>query len=207
MRISRLPRSRPSAPTWSGPGAKGFERPYGWAWLLKLAAELARHEGGEARAWSAALTPLARAFAARFQAFLPTATYPVRTGTHFNTAFAIALALDYAAACEDAALDLLLRETALRWYADDRDCQAWEPGGDDFLSPALIEAECMRRVLPPEAFAGWFGSFLPRPGPGRAGDAVPARCRERPLRREDRAPGRRQPQPRLVLALARRIAV
>ncbi len=144
------------------PGARGFERPYGWAWLLKLAAELAQHEGGEARAWSVALAPLARVFAARFQAFLPTATYPVRTGTHYNTAFALALALDYATACGDAALDTLLRETALRWYADDRDCPAWEPDGDDFLSPALIETECMRRVLLPDAFEVWFGRFLPR---------------------------------------------
>ena len=144
------------------PYARGFERPYGWAWLLKLAADLAQHEGGEARAWSAALEPLARAFAARFQAFLPTATYPVRTGTHYNTAFAMALSLDYAAAREDAALERRLRETALRWYADDRDCPAWEPGGDDFLSPALIEAECMRRVLPSETFEAWFDCFLPR---------------------------------------------
>jgi hypothetical protein len=151
------------------PGARGFERPYGWAWLLKLAAELAQHGGGDARGWSATLAPLARAFAVRFRAFLPMATYPVRTGTHSSTAFALALALDYAAACEDAGLDRMLRETALRWYADDRDCQAWEPGGDDFLSPALIEAECMRRVLPPDAFAGWFARFLPRLGAGEPG--------------------------------------
>jgi hypothetical protein len=144
------------------PSARGFERPYGWAWLLKLAAELALWEDGEARAWSSALAPLASAFAARFQAFLPRATYPIRAGTHANTAFAVTLALDYAAACDDPALDRLLRETALRWYAGDRDCPAWEPSGDDFLSPALMEAECMRRVLPAGDFIPWFGRFLPR---------------------------------------------
>src|SRR5436309_278169 len=117
-----------------------FERPYGWAWLLMLSAELERHDAP----WSATLAPLARAFAQRFRNWLPKATYPIRVGTHFNTAFAITLALDY----DDAALRLLLGEKARSWYGNDADCQAWEPGGDDFLSSALIEAECMRRVLP-----------------------------------------------------------
>jgi DUF2891 family protein len=137
-----------------------FERPYGWAWLLALQAELGRHEGDDGARWSGTLAPLATAFAARFTAFLPRATYPVRTGTHFNTAFAVALALEYADAA-DPALAALLRGRAAAWYADDAGCQAWEPGGDDFLSPALVEAECMRRVLSPATFAAWFGRFLP----------------------------------------------
>ena len=139
-------------------GARGFERPYGWAWLLKLASELALHETPEGRAWSAALHPLAQAFAARFTAFLPLAIYPVRAGVHSNTAFAVRLALDY----PDATLRGMLVDAARRWYGDDADCQAWEPGGDEFLSPALIEAECMRAALPPEAFGPWFARFLPR---------------------------------------------
>ena len=138
-----------------------FERPYGWAWLLMLAAELARHETPEGRRWAATLEPLARAFAERFMAFLPKATYPIRVGTHFNTAFAVALALEYAEVAGDGALADALRERAVAWYGDDADCQAWEPGGDDFLSSALVEAECMRRVLGP-AFAPWLGRFLPR---------------------------------------------
>ena len=137
-----------------------FERPYGWAWLLALQAELLRHEGEDAARWRDALAPLAAAFAARFTAFLPKAAYPVRAGTHFNTAFGIALALEYADAA-DPRLASLLRGRAAAWYADDAGCQAWEPGGDDFLSPALIEAECMRRVLSPATFAAWFGRFLP----------------------------------------------
>jgi len=146
------------------PSRSHFERPYGWAWLLMLSAELDRHESAEARGWATALRPLAAAFAKRFREFLPKATYPIRVGTHFNTAFAIALAMEYADVARDDALATLLRETAVRWYANDVDCQAWEPGGDDFLSSALIEAECMRRVLPTDRWRAWFDAFLPRLG-------------------------------------------
>ena len=85
----------------------------------------------------------------------------MRVGTHFNTAFALALASDYALSAGDAALLDMLRQSALGWYGTDVDCQAWEPSGDDFLSSALIEAECMRRLLPPERFGPWFDRFLP----------------------------------------------
>jgi hypothetical protein len=144
------------------PFSTGFERPYGWAWLLMLAGELARHKSPEGRAWSAAITPLACAFAERFKTYLPKATYPVRAGVHSNTAFALALVLDYAEAVGDADLKRLAAEKCGAWYSDDADCQAWEPSGDEFLSSSLIEAECMRRALPPEHFAGWFARFLPR---------------------------------------------
>lgn len=139
-----------------------FERPYGWAWLLMLAAELSRHDGESAEKWSDALHPLAAAFSERFRTFLPKATYPTRVGTHFNSAFAITLALEYAEVCSDEDLQRVLTTKAQSWYRDDVDCQAWEPGGDDFLSGALMEAECMRRVLDPERFAGWLDGFLPR---------------------------------------------
>jgi hypothetical protein len=140
------------------PAASGFERPYGWAWLLKLAAELASHASPEGLAWSAALRPLAEIFVARFKAFLALATYPVRAGVHGNTAFALRLAMDY----PDAELNAVLKGTARRWYSADADCQALEPGGDEFLSPALMEAECMRAALPEQAFRPWFAAFLPR---------------------------------------------
>jgi hypothetical protein len=135
----------------------GFERPYGWAWFLELAAELAPDDTDEGRRWSQTLAPLAAAFAKRFREFLPRATYPIRTGTHFSTAFALALAIDF----PDEELRALIRAKAIAWYGGDRDCPAWEPGGDDFLSPALVEVECMRRVLPAEAFLVWLGGFLP----------------------------------------------
>jgi hypothetical protein len=140
------------------PEARGFERPYGWAWLLKLASALRPFAD---RPWFETLVPLAEIFAARFEDFLPKATYPVRAGTHFNTAFALALVAD------EPGLRDLLRRTALDWYAADTDCQALEPSGDDFLSPALIEAECMRRLLPPEQFLPWFDRFLPAVAAGR----------------------------------------
>ncbi len=136
-------------------GAAGFERPYGWGWLLALHAEAARHDAP----WSEALEPLARAFAGRFAAFLPKLTYPVRTGTHGNIAFALIHALDWAEA-RDPALAVLVGERARAWFAGDRRCQAWEPSGDEFLSPALTEALLMRRVLGAE-FPDWFGAFLP----------------------------------------------
>jgi len=144
----------------AAPTSRGFERPYGWAWLLKLANELSRLPD---QSWSATLLPLAEIFAQRFRDFLPIAPYPVRVGTHFNTAFGLRMAADYAEGTEDAALTALLISTAERWYGGDVDCPAWgEPGGDDFHSSALIEAECMRRLLPAERFLPWFNRFLPR---------------------------------------------
>jgi hypothetical protein len=146
----------------SGPMRAGFERPYGWAWLLMLTAELARNPLPDAARWARALQPLADVFVARLHEYLGKATYPVRVGTHFNTAFALALALEYADVLRDESLGGLLRNKALAWYEQDRDCQAWEPGGDDFLSSALMEAECMRRVLGESEFQSWLGEFLPR---------------------------------------------
>jgi hypothetical protein len=144
------------------PHNRGFERPYGWAWLLALASQLDRMRSPDAARWAAALTPLASLIVDRFMEFLPKATYPLRVGTHFNTAFALALALDFAQNTEHRELETLIEETAWRWYRRDVDCQAWEPGGDEFLSPALMEAELMRRVLPLDAFNLWFERFLPR---------------------------------------------
>ncbi|HEY9225737.1 MAG TPA: DUF2891 domain-containing protein [Gemmatimonadaceae bacterium] len=138
-----------------------FERPYGWAWLLMLAAELARHHSEEGRKWSRILRPLDDEFVRRFRRFLPKATYPIRVGTHFNTAFALSLAIEYADTVHDMDFGDLLRKKASEWYANDRDCQAWEPSLDDFLSSALIEAECMRRVLDAEAWSDWMRAFLP----------------------------------------------
>lgn len=139
------------------PSAKGFERPYGWGWLLALHSELALHD----RPWAAALEPLARAFADRFHEFLPKLTYPLRVGTHFNIAFALILALEWART-HDAPLAELIATRALDWFSNDHDCQAWEPGGDEFLSPALCEALLMSRLLPAERFVVWLDAFLPR---------------------------------------------
>ncbi|MND50354.1 hypothetical protein D3C80_413200 [compost metagenome] len=161
------------------PEARGFERPYGWAWLLMLAAELERHDTDEGRRWAGTLRPLALVFAERFKAFLPLADYPVRVGTHYNTAFALRLTLDYAEA-HDADLAAACHDAALRWHAGDRDCQAWEPSQDEFLSPALMEAVLMRRVLPEPEFRVWFDAFLPRLSDGQPATLLaPARVSDR----------------------------
>jgi len=138
------------------PLSRGFERPYGWAWLLQLQLEATRH--GDP--WAGELEPLARAFAERLRSYLQILTYPIRVGTHFNTAFALVLSLDWADEF-DPPLAELIRGRARHWYSADRDCQAWEPGGDEFLSPALIEAQCMVRTNA-EEFSAWFPQFLPR---------------------------------------------
>lgn len=137
------------------PSAGGFERPYGWAWALALHGEAAKHDAG----WAAALAPLALAFAERFKQHLPKLTYPIRVGTHFNTAFALVLARDWAVQ-HDRELAKLIDARSRDWFGGDRGCQAWEPGGDEFLSPALCEALLMSRVRGPQ-FAGWFEAFLP----------------------------------------------
>lgn len=137
------------------PSSRGFERPYGWAWLLKLHLEATRHDAR----WAGELESLARAFANRLSDYLPVLTYPIRVGTHFNTAFALVLSLEWAEQF-DPPLAELIRVRALQWFGKDRDSQAWEPGGDEFLSSALIEALCMARTHS-EEFAAWFGHFLP----------------------------------------------
>jgi len=141
-----------------------FERPYGWAWLLMLSAELNRHDTKDGKQWSKTLKPLADEFVRRFLDFLPKATYATRVGTHFNSAFALTLALEYSEVMSDKSLRKLLVDKASAWYRNDIDCQAWEPGGDDFLSSALMEAECMRRVLNASEFQDWLERFLPRIG-------------------------------------------
>lgn len=159
------------------PRRETFERTYGWAWLLKLAAELklaaaesaaaTRATGGLSELgaglarWDEALAPLTQTFVDRYLAYLPKATYPVRVGTHNNSAFGLALALDYARVAKHAAMEKLIVEKARGWYLKDEACQAWEPDGIDFLSPALMEVECMRRVLPVAEFAPWLDRFLP----------------------------------------------
>ena len=140
------------------PSSRGFERPYGWGWLLKLQAELLAHRDAP---WSRVHQPLADVFVQRFHEFLPKADYPIRTGVHSSTAFALALGQDYALAAADAGLTALFVEKARAWYLADRDAQAWEPSGDEFLSATLTEALCLRKLLPAAEFSAWFATFLP----------------------------------------------
>jgi hypothetical protein len=134
-----------------------FERTYGWAWALELAREL------RGTKWAAPLQQLADVIAGHYMAFLPKQTYPIRTGVHANTAFGLGLALDYARDAGHAPLAELIENRARTYYAADVDAAAvWEPSGEDFLSPCLVEADLMRRVLAPARFAAWLHAFLPR---------------------------------------------
>ena len=155
----------------TGEGRVSFERPYGLAWLLQLAAELREWESPRAEVWSAVLVPLERLAAERIREWLPKLTYPIRTGEHSQTAFAFGLILDWARVAEDEEMENLLSATIRRLYAEDRDCPLhYEPSGQDFLSPCLAEADLARRVLAPLEFAEWLAEFLPgiptRPGRG-----------------------------------------
>ena len=158
------------------PHRQSFERTYGWAWLLKLQAELvllgAQQTGAAAaavasvalqagaRRWQAALQPLTDAFVARFHEFLPKAHYPIRAGTHANSAFGLLLALDYAQTLKDAALQSLIAQKSHAWFGDDLSYPAaYEPGGDDFLSGGLVEAVLVRCTH--ADFARWWQRFCP----------------------------------------------
>ena len=143
-------------------GRASFERTYGWAWLLKLAEELHGWEDVDGQRWSQNLWPLVDAVVDRYTEFLPKQTYPIRTGVHPNTAFGLCLALDYARAVRDQNFAELIEEHSRKYYLSDSNYPAWlEPGGGDFLSPALVEADLLRRVLAPAEFAEWFHCYLP----------------------------------------------
>jgi hypothetical protein len=144
-------------------GRNTFERPYGLAWLLQLAAELREWDDPAPRQWSAALRPLETAVTARIASWLPKLEHPIRTGEHNNTAFGMGLMLDYARIAADPAFGKLVESRARAYYLNDRNCPlAYEPSGEDFLSPCLAEADVMRRILPRAEFARWLTAFLPR---------------------------------------------
>ncbi len=143
-------------------GRETFERPYGLAWLLHLALELREWDDPQARTWSAALAPLERAAAARLAEWIPKLAYPIRSGEHDQTAFAFGLVLDWARGTGDTAMARLLETRIADLYLSDRGCPiAFEPSGQDFLSPCLAEADLVRRVTAPPRFAAWLGGFLP----------------------------------------------
>ncbi len=144
------------------PESRSFERTYGWAWFLELATELSRGADAASRRWSATVQPLAAAFIRRYIDYLPRQQYPLRVGAHSNSAFGLLFALDHARAAGEAALEASCVERADLWFGKDREAPAaWEPSGADFLSPALLEAELMRRIFPQRQFAAWLDAFLP----------------------------------------------
>lgn len=150
---------------------RSFERPYGWAWLLQLAAELRTWDDPRARRWAAHLAPLEREIVTLAKAYLPRLTWPIRTGEHPDTGFALALMIDYGRAVGDDALVDAARSRARRYYEGDVDYPTrYEPSGQDFFSSGLNEADLMRRVLERDAYGAWLDRFLPGLAEGRLGN-------------------------------------
>ncbi|WP_034301809.1 DUF2891 domain-containing protein [Herbaspirillum sp. RV1423] len=144
-------------------GRASFERPYGFGWILGLEQELAASPHPRAAAWSAAMQPLTMEIRKRLLDYLSKLTYPIRVGTHYNTAFALALAIDYARAANDGELENDIIDASQRYYGKDESYPAhYEPGGDEYISAALTEALLMSKVLDEAAFPNWFNRFLPR---------------------------------------------
>jgi hypothetical protein len=139
-----------------------FERPYGWGWLLRLAAEIRTFDDPDAKRWAKSLAPLEEILIRRTKQYLEKLSLPVRAGTHHNTAFALAHIHDYSEASGNQALAEVVERAARRFYETDRDCPtAYEPSGEDFISPCLAEADLMRRVMPPDELGRWLTEFLP----------------------------------------------
>jgi len=139
-----------------------FEKPYGWGWLLRLAAELHLWDDDRADGWRERLRPLEDRIIDLFEAEFLTDERPIRVGTHGNSASALTAGLDYARTTGDDALAAEIERTAGEFFEGDEDYPvAYEPIGWDFLSPALAEADLMRRVLDPGAFETWLDGFLP----------------------------------------------
>jgi hypothetical protein len=146
-----------------GTGRATFERPYGLSWLLQLCAELREWDDAQAREMLVNLRPLEDAAVERLETWLPKLSHPVRIGEHDQTAFGLGLMLDYARNKGDDSFAKLVVDSARKFFLADKYCPlAYEPSGEDFLSPCLGEADVMRRVFPEKEFAKWLKEFLPQ---------------------------------------------
>lgn len=143
-------------------GRKAYERPYGIAWFLQLTAELREWNDPLAKKWLQTLLPLEEVIVEQIESWLPNLAYPIRLGTHNQSMFAFGLILDWARAADDFEMEHLVRNKSVTFHLRDRDCPLdYEPSGEDFLSPCLMEADLMRRIMSAEDFAIWLGLFLP----------------------------------------------
>lgn len=142
---------------------RNFERTYGWGWLLKLAEEIHTWNDPLAQELEGNIAPLATLLAEKLTDYLPKLQYPVRVGTHTNTAFGLSFAWDYAKTMNDQQLLDAISNRADYFYRGDRACPLnWEPSGADFLSPCFEEADLMRRIMAKDDFFLWMDSFLPQ---------------------------------------------
>jgi hypothetical protein len=142
---------------------KSFERTYGWAWILQLQKELLQWNDTLGKQLAANVQPLADMFSGLYRDYLHKLVYPIRVGEHSNLAFGLRLAWDYANTRKDDSLKTSIRQAALRFYRNDVNCPlSWEPGGSDFLSPCLEEADLMWRILPEQEYEIWLQKFLPQ---------------------------------------------
>ena len=142
---------------------RSFERTYGWAWILQLQKELLEWDDPLGKELSANLQPLSDLFSKLYIEYLCKLIYPLRVGEHSNLAFGLRLAWDYAETAGDDSLKKSIKQTALRFYKKDVNCPiSWEPGGTDFLSPCLEEADLMWRILPAAEYELWLKKFLPQ---------------------------------------------
>ena len=141
---------------------KSFERTYGWAWLLQLQDELLNWNDPDAKKWADVLQPLATELSKLTIAYLDKLVYPIRVGEHSNLAFGLSMMYDYAFDQKDSILSKAIKNAAMRFYFKDKNCPFnWEPGGSDFLSPCLEEADLMRKVLPKQQYTNWLKMFMP----------------------------------------------
>lgn len=153
------------------PARGSWERPYGLAWYLQLMTELREWDDPQADKWLEVLQPLEADIVASLKAWLPKLAYPIRLGTHNQSAFAFTLMIDWARATGDTEFEDMIIARAISFHADDVDCPlAYEPSGEDFLSPCLMEADLMRRILPGEAFSAWLAKFMPEIPTDGSGD-------------------------------------
>ena len=156
------------------PQRASFERPYGVAWLLQLTAELREWDDPRARRWLEILEPLEAALVANMETWLTKLAYPIRIGEHAQTAFAFGLFLDWARVSGRDGFDSLVTGKSREFYQNDRSCpMAYEPGGQDFLSPCLAEADLMRRIMNPVDYAAWLTVFMPMIPVDGGGDWLP----------------------------------
>ncbi len=145
-------------------GNQTFERPYGWAWLLRLYSELGSWDDPDAKKWAANIEPLAKVFLERIPLYLNTLAAPMRVGTHGNTAYSLKMLLEYARNSNVPALEAALVDRAKTFFLADAGCAPnVEVSGSDFLSPCLTEAALMADVLPQQHFVKWLDAFLPAP--------------------------------------------